>query len=168
MKLLDDLINKLVSSSLRHIQFIDRALFLGSSISESWGSTATCSQHCTNHQPVNVLLVFNSIMFYLWNTGLVTGLGFPPPVPPHPLKSNWRFFAKLVLFRKQSLNLTLYSFVPTFMHLAPLPVLYVCLCAKSWQLRTFTKFTLHPLPTPQNNEFVPYVLKQVVNQSCLQ
>ena len=31
-----------------------------------------------------------------------------------------------------------------------------------------TKSTLHPLPTPQNNEPVPQALKQVVNLSCFQ
>ena len=30
-----------------------------------------------------------------------------------------------------------------------------------------TKGTLHPLPTLQNNEPIPQVLKQVVNLSCL-
>ena len=37
---------------------------------------------------------------------LVLKQGWLPPTPTHPLKSIWRFFAKLVLPRKQSLNLT--------------------------------------------------------------
>ena len=56
----------------------------------------------------------------------------------------------------------LHTLVPTFMHLAPPPVPYVCLSAKLG-----TKGTLHPLLTLQNNEPVPQVLKQVVNLSCL-
>ena len=44
------------------------------------------------------------LCFYLWNTGLETGMVTPPPHPPHPLKIIWKFFAKLVLLRKQTLN----------------------------------------------------------------
>ena len=48
-----------------------------------------------------MLLVTLKSHFYLWNTGLETGMVTPPP-----LKTIWRFFAKPVLPRKQALNLT--------------------------------------------------------------
>ena len=66
-----------------------------------------------NNEPVpQVLKQVVNLSCYLWNTGLVTEfsktvlrfLGFPP-YPP--LKNILKFFAKLVLPRKQSFNFTL-------------------------------------------------------------
>ena len=45
-------------------------------------------------------IFFVKLYFYLWNTGLATGLGTPTP----PLKSIWRFFAKLVLLGKHNIE----------------------------------------------------------------
>ena len=55
--------------------------------------------------------VISSGCFYLWNTSLETEfsksvLKICDPPTPHPLKTLWRFFAKLVLPRKQLLNIT--------------------------------------------------------------
>ena len=48
--------------------------------------------------------------FYLWNTGLVTGMkspSYPHPLPPTHLKFIWQFFPKLFLPRKHPLNFPL-------------------------------------------------------------
>ena len=86
-------------------------------------------------------LVVYMCSFYQWNTGLVTGLGtLPPRRPPylHPLKTFWKFFAKLVLPRKQSLNfpvvfpLKFYSnLAPKVLCTHPPSVLCVCLLGPS-------------------------------------
>ena len=77
--------------------------------------------------------------FYLWNTGLVTGLETPPPtLPPHPtvgknsvkLKGYYNYM--ILLLCNRIFN----------MHWALL-VLYVCLSAKSEHQREFTPYT-HP------------------------
>ena len=68
------------------------------------------------------LLYFS--VFYLWNAGLITEFsktvmrfwGVPPPPMAPPLKCIWRFFAKLVLPRKQSFYLTVVFFPKNAKH----------------------------------------------------
>ena len=52
-------------------------------------------------------------VFTCWTQVLYQGCQPPHPPHPHPLKTIWRFFAKLVLPRKQSLNITVVFFKST-------------------------------------------------------
>ena len=112
----------------------------------------------------------NSSIFYLWTKGFETGMvtHTHTPTTPHPLKTIWKFFAKLVLPRKQSLNLPVVfsknvnfecsrqksaffppKFIFKFFHNIFSVFLYICftppfLFAKPWHQRYFIHSTYPP------------------------